>query len=197
MQSDAGKRRAVQTIPAEASVHEAAERMAQEAVGSLVVLDEEEKAIGILTDRDLALRCVAREIDPARLCVADVMTTPFVHGEPGEDLDTLIRRMRLHGIRRIPICQDGRPVGMVALDDALQVLARGLADLGSEARAKFRDARRKARFEHVRGELHQRLEELHERLAFASWYARESFLGELDEIRDKVRGALSREEADE
>lgn len=187
--------RPVQTVRASAGVHEAAERMAHEAVGSLVVLDDRGKAVGILTDRDLALRCIARTVDPAGLRVADVMTTPFVHGIPGEELPELIRRMRAHGIRRIPICSDGAPVGMVALDDALQVVARGLAELGSEARAKFRDARRKARFEHVRGEIQQRLEELHERLAFASWYARESFLGELDELREKVRGALSRQDA--
>ncbi|MDP6538842.1 MAG: CBS domain-containing protein [Planctomycetota bacterium] len=178
--------RDVATISEEESVCAAAARLRDDAVGCLVVLDGDGEVSGMLTDRDLALRVVAADRDPKHVRVADAMTSPVVFTDEDADLDDVIALMRARGIRRIPICDDGEPVGLVALDDALQTLAREVSDLGREASAKVRKARRRAKVERVRHDAEDLLEELHRRLALGNWYAREAFLDRLDDLRDRL-----------
>lgn len=182
--------REVHTVALGATVHEAAQLMARDALGSLVVVDGEGRAVGMLTDRDLAVRVVGREVDPEGLAVESVMTTPLVSVDVGDSMHAVVERMKTRGVRRLPVLEDGRPVSIVALDDLLQRLALELHDLGAEARSKYRHADVEARFERVRHGVEQRLEDLRRRLAFANWYAREAFLQELDDVREKVREAL-------
>jgi len=181
------------TIPATAPIEEAASAMHTEAVGCLTVVDDDGRAIGILTDRDLALRVIGRTCDPTTTRVSDVMSPEVVSVSQGDHLETIVARMKARGVRRVPVLEDGKPVGMVGLDEVLQTLARELHDLGAEARQRYRHAEVSARYEHLREGTEHRLEEIGHRLAFANWFVRKSFIEELDILRDRLRKAIGRE----
>lgn len=181
------------TIRDDAPIHEAARTMRDEAAGCLVAVDEGGRAVGIVTDRDLALRVVGRACDPAGLLVRDAMSTDLVTVAKDEDPERVIHRMKTRGVRRVPVLEDGAPIAMIALDDILQVLARELHDLGTEARQRYRHAGMQVRYEHLREGTERQLEELGHRLAFANWFAKQSFVDELDDLRERLRKAIGRE----
>lgn len=181
------------TIREDASIRDAAHAMRDEAAGCLVVVGEDGRAVGVLTDRDLALRVVGRSCDPADLRVRDAMSTDLVTVEKDEDPERVIHRMKARGVRRVPVVEDGKPIALIALDDILQVLARELHDLGTEARQRYRHAATQVRYEHLREGTERQLEELGHRLAFANWFAKQSFVEELDDLRERLRKAIGRE----
>jgi CBS domain-containing protein len=124
------------TISASAGVIAAAERMASVDAGCLVAVDSAGRAIGMLTDRDLALRVVARPPTIDGLCVGDVMSRPLVTITLADPVRLALERMKKRGVRRIPVLDEaGQPVGLIALDDLLHRLGLELHDLSQEARA--------------------------------------------------------------
>jgi CBS domain-containing protein len=105
--------------------------MEQRHVGALVVV-ERDRPIGIVTDRDLALRALGRWRGP-NVPVAEVMSTELVVVHVGDRLDEALYTMRRTGVRRLPIVDDtGFLVGVVSLDDLL-VLLTGELSFGIEA----------------------------------------------------------------
>jgi CBS domain-containing protein len=124
-------RRDVDTAEARESVRAAAQRMASRAVGMLLVLDAENRPIGLVTDRDIALRVVGEGRDPAALTVGDVMSrSPRTVSELAAIEDALAL-MRTHGVRRLPVVSpQGALVGVVSLDDVLALLADELWQMG-------------------------------------------------------------------
>jgi CBS domain-containing protein len=103
------------------SLADAAQTMKQEDVGSLPVV-EDDRLIGILTDRDIVLRAVAERVDPQSINVGDVASRDLVSHdlvtvEPEQDLDDALALMALHRVRRLPVVEDGRLVGMLAQAD--------------------------------------------------------------------------------
>ncbi|MGW2248729.1 CBS domain-containing protein [Kitasatospora sp. NPDC001660] len=115
------------TVDLGATAFEAARRMEQEAVGCvLVTLDG--RLCGILTDRDLTLRALAHGSGPGQP-VADLMTTPVTTVDVGDDLDTVYRTFRSSDVRRLPVLDQGRPVGMLTVDDLLRDVVQRLFDL--------------------------------------------------------------------
>lgn len=190
-------RKHVETIRSQASAHAAARRMMSAAVGCLVVVDDAGRPVGILTDRDLALRAVGRSSNPASLPVSELMTPDPVTAAPGESMHDVLQRMDSRGIRRMPIVEDGRVVGLVALDDVFQELARDAHDLAAEAANRYRTAPSERRFEHVRSSVERSLANLRSKLEYTQWIARETLMDELDEIRDRIRAAPEREAASE
>jgi CBS domain-containing protein len=95
---------------------EAARMLAAENVGSLPVVEGEE-LVGIVTDRDLVLRVLAKDLDPHKVPVADVCTeSPTVVG-PEDRLDAALQRMAQEQVRRLPVVEDGRLVGILAQAD--------------------------------------------------------------------------------
>jgi CBS domain-containing protein len=116
------RKQVVTALPAE-SVSEVAEKMRREHVGAIVVTDLGEP-IGIVTDRDLALRVVADGRSPDTP-VREVMSHDLVVAECRDTVDQIIVLMRKTGVRRLPIVDDeGGLVGLVSLDD-LYVLLSG------------------------------------------------------------------------
>lgn len=120
----------VVTRPVSASVVDLATAMSHSAIGCVVVVDEGQHPVGIVTDRDLCCRVVARGLDPATASAKDVMSTPVHTAGAGEHLRGVVAHMRNHGIRRVPVVQDGSLVGIITMDDALVWLARQLDELG-------------------------------------------------------------------
>lgn len=87
-------------------------------IGAVVVQDKG-RVVGMVTDRDLTVRVVGLGLDPATTPLADVMTTPVVVLSPADSQTDAIRLMQEKTIRRIPLVEAGRVVGMVTLDDLL------------------------------------------------------------------------------
>lgn len=104
------------TIDRKDSVADAARLMAQNDAGDVIVLHNG-TVCGILTDRDIAIRLVAQD-KPGSTPVADVVSDASIEiVEPRTVLDDAIKLMRNNAIRRLPVVQDGRAVGIVSLGD--------------------------------------------------------------------------------
>ena len=112
---------------------EAARLMRDHHVGALVVVDQangKRVPVGVLTDRDIAVAVVAKEVDARTLRVGEVMSgEPITVREQDSVLDAL-RLMRERGVRRVPVTDaQGALVGILAADDVLEVVADQLGDL--------------------------------------------------------------------
>jgi CBS-domain-containing membrane protein len=115
----------------EESCQLAAKRMKETNVGTLVVVDAKRRPIGIVTDRDLVLRVMARGIDPWEATVGQVMTAhPRWVGER-TPIGDAVTAMRTLGVRRLPVVDlEERLVGIVTADDVLEFVSSELSNLG-------------------------------------------------------------------
>ncbi len=95
----------------------AARLMKQHNIGSLPVRDGKNKLKGIVTDRDIVLRCVAGNINPQEVRIGEVMSRSLITASPFEDTEKVAERMGMSQIRRLPVTEDGILVGIVALGD--------------------------------------------------------------------------------
>jgi CBS domain-containing protein len=104
------------TIASDATVVEAARRMAAEDVGSLPVVQGDE-LVGIVTDRDLVTNVVAKDLDPSKVSVADACSRNPIVASADEPLDVALKRMASEQVRRLPVVHEGRLVGILAQAD--------------------------------------------------------------------------------
>lgn len=131
-------RRDACTATPDESIREAAKRMDARGVGCLVVVDAQQRPIGILTDRDIVMRVLRRHADADSVQVGTVMERDPSSVRDGTPLDTAVRVMRRDTVRRMPVVDDaGRLVGILSVDDALQLLASELAGVAQAVRAQF------------------------------------------------------------
>lgn len=115
------------SIGCDASLSAAAQLMDTASVGCLVVTDED-RPVGMLTDRDIAVRAVARHLgSDAR--VDSVMSADVITADASADLRSLMEVFRSHAIRRVPVMDDGNLVGVISLDDLMIDLSADLSDL--------------------------------------------------------------------
>ncbi len=98
------------------NIYEAALKMKQDDVGMIPVLDSNQSLIGVITDRDIVIRCVA-EKRPNSTKITDVISTHLVTGSPDMSIDDIEELMASEQIRRIPIVENNRLVGIVSLGD--------------------------------------------------------------------------------
>ena len=98
------------------SVEDAAKRMRDEDIGALLVVEDEELK-GILTDRDIVVKAVAEGDKPGKAKVEDVCTADTTTVEADASIDDAIKAMREADVRRLPVVEDGKPVGIVTLGD--------------------------------------------------------------------------------
>jgi CBS domain-containing protein len=115
------------------AVPEAARLMREYHVGDLVVIEERNGRrlpVGIVTDRDLVIEVLAAGVEPDRVCVGDVMSGELVQAGEDDDLLDTIRRMREHGVRRLPVVDAGGALtGILSVDDLIDLLAEQVTDL--------------------------------------------------------------------
>ncbi|MCA1702996.1 MAG: CBS domain-containing protein [Actinobacteria bacterium] len=111
------------TTASQSSVLEAARLMRAGNVGSVIVTDDE-ALCGILTDRDIVVRGVAEGHDPEQLKVADICSPELATVEPHESVENAVQVMRDQALRRLPVVEDGKAVGIVSLGD-LAILKAG------------------------------------------------------------------------
>jgi CBS domain-containing protein len=115
----------------EESVWQAAVRMRQRAVGTLVIVDAAKQPIGIITDRDLMERVVAEGRDARNTLVGAIMTRDPMTIAEDEPTQVALPRMRRGGFRRLPVVNgQGTLVGLVSMDDILMLLSEELAQIG-------------------------------------------------------------------
>jgi CBS domain-containing protein len=106
----------VRTVSPSQSLAEAAEAMRVEDVGSVPVV-EAGRLTGIVTDRDIVTRAVAERRDPQTVMVDEIATRELVTVEAAQDLDEALALMAKHQVRRLPVVEEGRLVGMLAQAD--------------------------------------------------------------------------------
>ncbi|MEA4932581.1 MAG: CBS domain-containing protein [Lawsonibacter sp.] len=95
----------------------AARLISRHNVGVLPVCGGDRHLRGVVTDRDIVLRCVAAEEDPAQTMVRDIMTRNCVTVSPGDDCREASRLMSVQQVRRLPVVESGKLVGMISLAD--------------------------------------------------------------------------------
>ena len=123
--------RTVDLADAEETIQDAAQRLHERKVGTLVVLDKANKPVGILTDRDLAIRSVAQGEDPRQTLVGSVMTRNPKTISESAPIEEALALMRFGSFRRVPVTgNDGILVGLISLDDILSLLAEEFAHVG-------------------------------------------------------------------
>lgn len=105
------------TLPGDATVRDAAREMRERDIGNVLVVDDGVLR-GIVTDRDIVVRCVADRDDLSGSRLRDMCSAEPVTVAPDDTTDTAIVRMREHAVRRIPVVRDGRPVGVLSIGDA-------------------------------------------------------------------------------
>jgi CBS domain-containing protein len=118
----------------ETSIEEAAVLMRTHHVGDLIVVDGQEvmKPIGIVTDRDIVIGVVALDLDAQVMTVGDIMLGPIETAPEDQDLFDTVHVMNRKGIRRMPVVDStGGLVGIMTVDDALELLADGFKELTS------------------------------------------------------------------
>jgi CBS domain-containing protein len=123
---------AVDVVTSTESAFQAAERMHQRTVGALVVVDNRNVPVGILTDRDLMVRVVAAGRDPYVTSVREIMTPAPRTIATGATVKAALATMRSGKFRRLPVVNEmGHLTGIVTLDDILMFLAKEMHEVGT------------------------------------------------------------------
>ncbi len=122
-------------ISGDATVAAAAALMAAQGVGALIVVDHE-RPVGIVTDRDIVTRGIAKGItSDAR--VDALMSTDLVSLDPRAELEDLMHVFMHHAVRRVPIVEHGKVVGVVSMDDVLVALTNHMTDITNVVAAQI------------------------------------------------------------
>src|SRR5512146_2141387 len=106
----------VATASPDSTLHELASMMRDEDVGSIPIVEDGELT-GIITDRDIVVRCIAEGKDPAEVTAEEVISENLETVEPNDDVREASRIMGEQQIRRLPVVENGRLVGMLAIGD--------------------------------------------------------------------------------
>jgi CBS domain-containing protein len=119
------------TIP----LREAAKLMREYQIGSIVVIEEQNGVrypVGLVTDRDIVIEVIAKEVDINSVTLGDVMYRDIILGKENDDVNETIKIMRQRGIRRLPVVDDsGALVGIVTMDDLIDLIAEQLKDIAT------------------------------------------------------------------
>jgi CBS domain-containing protein len=107
---------APETIQADRTAAEAARKMKEADAGMIPVM-RNGNLLGTVTDRDIALRVVAEGKDPQATPVEEIASTDVVTVGPDDDLDAALEMMAKHQVRRLPVVEDGRLIGIIAQAD--------------------------------------------------------------------------------
>ncbi|CAI8953232.1 CBS domain-containing protein [Methylocaldum szegediense] len=117
----------------EDSIIDAAKVMREFHVGSAIVVEDSTggvKPVGIVTDRDLVVEILAAELDPSAVTIGDIMSYDLITAHEEDGLWETLQRMRIKGVRRIPVVdQQGLLAGILTSDDLLEILASELTEL--------------------------------------------------------------------
>jgi CBS domain-containing protein len=126
--------RSPRTVTPDTPLSEAAQVMRDDDIGDVIVAEPTtQKAVGIVTDRDIAIRAVAESSDPDTTTVRDLVSEDLVAAAPGDTVEDAIKLMQGLNVRRLPVVEGGRAVGVVSLGDLSVEIDAGdaLADIST------------------------------------------------------------------
>ncbi|MBW3668028.1 MAG: CBS domain-containing protein [Actinobacteria bacterium] len=104
------------TVSRDTPVEQAARHMRDDGIGDVIVTDGE-TVCGIVTDRDIVVRAIAEGRDPANTTVGEICSSDLVTLSPDAGVEEAVTLMRERALRRLPIIENGRPVGVVSIGD--------------------------------------------------------------------------------
>jgi signal-transduction protein with cAMP-binding, CBS, and nucleotidyltransferase domain len=107
----------VHTVRSDTTLMEVARKMRDEKIGDVLVTNSDGTLRGIVTDRDLVVRAVAAGLSLDQTEVGEICTDGLVKLSPSSTTDEAVKIMREHAIRRVPVVEHGKPVGIVTIGD--------------------------------------------------------------------------------
>jgi CBS domain-containing protein len=110
--------------------------MRERDIGDVIVLDDTNARVcGIVTDRDIVVRALAEERDPRETTIASICSQDLTTIEPTDSVDTAVKLMRGKAVRRLPVMEGGKAVGIVSIGDLAEKFDQrsALADISSAA----------------------------------------------------------------
>lgn len=122
------------TIDEDAPVNKAAMSMDKNDLGCIIVTDKKGKPLGILTERDLVTRVLAKNVQPASVKAKDAMTSPLITIEPDATINEAAKRMRKLNIRRLGVVYKSQLAGLLSSKDILGVMPELLETIQERAR---------------------------------------------------------------
>jgi predicted transcriptional regulator len=135
-------KKAVVAIASNSDAAEAAKLMRKQHVGFLIVHregDALQKPVGVLTDRDLVLGVMARDVDPHAVTVDDIMSRQPLVANEIDELSDMLQAMRFAGIRRMPVVDArGALTGIMAIDDAMEIVTGLMCDIAGSIKTEQR-----------------------------------------------------------
>jgi CBS domain-containing protein len=121
----------ITSLPKAATVSDAAKFMTDMNVGSVIVI-EDDKPLGLLTDRDIVSKVIAYDKDHKTTAIGEVMVSPIITVSEEKDIVEVTKLMSFHGIRRLPVVDaGGKVVGVVSLDDILVILGKEMQNIAN------------------------------------------------------------------
>ena len=115
-----------------ATVRDAARMMRDRDIGTVLVADKGQ-LVGVLTDRDIVVRGMAQADDATRMPIMEIASRELTALAPGDSVDKAVKLMRSHTLRRFPVVDSGKPVGVITMGDLVRELdpQSALADISS------------------------------------------------------------------
>ena len=110
------------------SLEEVAKLMVDNDCGEIPVLDDQQRLLGVITDRDITCRVVARGLNPLELTAGHAMSSPVVSITPQTSLEEALRLLEQNQVRRLPVIEGAKVVGIVALADIAPIMAKRAAE---------------------------------------------------------------------
>ncbi|MCL5062955.1 MAG: CBS domain-containing protein [Nitrospirae bacterium] len=125
------------SLPSTATALDAAKYMTDMNVGSVIVVDDD-KPSGILTDRDIVTKVLSQDKDPKTTKIRDIMTSPAVTISEDRDIIDVTRLMSERGIRRFPVVDaNGKIIGVITLDDVLVFLGQEMQNIANALKTEL------------------------------------------------------------
>ena len=121
------------TVHVDDKIDKIAALMRSKKVGSVVVLDDDSKPVGVITERDIVGRVVSRNMKPSEVRAEEVMSKPIHTVDPGVNIADASKIMRNLGVRRLMVVKDSRLVGVVSSDDMIKVTPELITIIAQES----------------------------------------------------------------
>lgn len=100
-----------------APVLDAAQAMRDSNIGDVIVLDQSDEMCGIVTDRDIVVRVLAEGKDPQATSLSEICSSDVLSLAPDDAVDDAVKMMREKAVRRMPVVERGKPIGIVSIGD--------------------------------------------------------------------------------